>query len=110
DTGLCDDFIDIGKKYGPFDVAMFEIGAWHQSWGDIHLGPDNAAAAFKMLGAKALLPVHWGTFNLALHDWNEPITTLHARAQKDSLLLLAARPTGGAVGGGALRTVVELVN
>ncbi len=91
DTGLCDDFAAVGRAYGPFDVAMFEIGAWHPAWGDIHLGPDNAAVAFGMLGAKALLPVHWGTFNLALHDWNEPIETLSARAEADGLLVLAPR-------------------
>ena len=55
---------------------MIEIGAWHPAWGNIHLGPANALAAHKLLGGGALLPVHWGTFNLALHPWDEPIETL----------------------------------
>ena len=76
DTGLTEDFRTIGANDGPFDLVMLEIGAFHEAWGDIHLGPDNALKAFEMLGGGSLLPVHWGTFNLALHDWDEPAETL----------------------------------
>ncbi len=57
---------------------MLEIGAFHPAWGQIHLGPENALRAFEMLGGGALLPVHWGTFDLALHAWDEPAETLLA--------------------------------
>ncbi|HEU4404139.1 MAG TPA: MBL fold metallo-hydrolase [Polyangiaceae bacterium] len=76
DTGLMREFVDIGRLYGPFDLVMLEVGAYHPSWGDIHLGPENALVAFERLGGGTLLPVHWGTFNLALHDWDEPAETL----------------------------------
>lgn len=76
DTGLTEEFRAIGEQFGPFDVVMLEIGAFHPAWGDIHLGPENALQAFQMLGGGALLPVHWGTFNLAFHAWNEPAETL----------------------------------
>jgi L-ascorbate metabolism protein UlaG (beta-lactamase superfamily) len=76
DTGLTDDFAAIGAAYGPFDLVMLEVGAFHEAWGDIHLGPHNALRAFEMLRGQALLPVHWGTFNLALHAWDEPAETL----------------------------------
>jgi L-ascorbate metabolism protein UlaG (beta-lactamase superfamily) len=76
DTGLTDEFSEIGRRLGPFDLTMLEIGAWHPSWGAIHLGPENALRAFEMLGGGALLPVHWGTFDLALHAWDEPAETL----------------------------------
>jgi len=33
-----------------------------------------------MLGSGALLPIHWGTFNLAVHPWDEPIETVLRRA------------------------------
>ena len=80
DTGLTDEFRSIGERYGPFDLVMLEVGAWNEAWGDIHLGPKNALRAFDMLGGGALLPVHWGTFNLALHAWDEPVETLLAEA------------------------------
>lgn len=80
DTGLTEEFRSIGERYGPFDLVMLEVGAWNEAWGDIHLGPKNALRAFDMLGGGALLPVHWGTFNLALHAWDEPVETLLAEA------------------------------
>jgi L-ascorbate metabolism protein UlaG (beta-lactamase superfamily) len=76
DTGLTQEFRDIAARFGPFDVTMLEIGAWNQAWGDIHLGPENALHAFELLGGGTLLPVHWGTFDLALHAWEEPAETL----------------------------------
>ena len=76
DTGLSDQFAVIGAAHGPFDLVMLEVGAFHPSWGGIHLGPKNALEVFAMLGGGTLLPVHWGTFNLALHAWDEPAETL----------------------------------
>jgi L-ascorbate metabolism protein UlaG (beta-lactamase superfamily) len=82
DTGLTEELFEIGRRLGPFDLTMLEVGAWHPSWGDIHLGPENALVAHRMLGGGTLLPVHWGTFNLALHDWDEPAETLVRRAEE----------------------------
>jgi len=76
DTGLFPELADVGRRHGPFDLTMLEVGAYHPAWGTIHLGPENALTAFEMLGGGTLLPVHWGTFNLALHDWDEPAETL----------------------------------
>ena len=60
---------------------MIEIGAWHPAWGSIHLGPANALRAFDMLGGGTFLPIHWGTFDLGLHAWDEPIETLMSLAR-----------------------------
>lgn len=76
DTGLTDEYAAIAQKLGPFDLVMLEVGAWNAAWGDIHLGPRNALEAFGLLGSGALLPVHWGTFNLAIHAWDEPAEDL----------------------------------
>lgn len=72
DTGLAPEFADIGRRFGPFDLVMLEVGAFHPSWGTIHLGPRNALEAHRMLGGGLLLPVHWGTFSLGLHAWDAP--------------------------------------
>ena len=72
DTGLTEQFREIAAMYGPFSLVMLEIGAYHPSWGDIHLGPDNAITAFEWLGGGTLLPIHWGTFDLGLHAWHDP--------------------------------------
>ncbi|NUP11091.1 MAG: hypothetical protein HOW73_34025 [Polyangiaceae bacterium] len=91
DTGPTNEHRDIGASFGPFDVAMFEIGAFHPSWGDIHLGPDAAYEAFIQCGARALLPVHWSTFDLGLHPWEEPAESLFVRATGDGAPLWTPR-------------------
>ncbi len=76
DTGLTPEYTDIARRLGPFDMVALEIGAYHPSWGDIHMGPVNALTAHQMLASGAFLPIHWGTFNLAIHPWSEPAETL----------------------------------
>ncbi|MBU8896257.1 MBL fold metallo-hydrolase [Corallococcus sp. M34] len=91
DTGLTPEFEEIGRKHGPFDLVMLEVGAFHPRWGTIHLGPENALKAHAMLGGGALLPVHWGTFDLALHAWDEPAETLVRLAEAQGARLLTPR-------------------
>jgi len=76
DTGLTTEYREIAQRLGPFDMVALEIGAYHPAWGDIHMGPANALAAYRMLGSGAFLPIHWATFNLAIHPWSEPAETL----------------------------------
>ncbi|MBK7535540.1 MAG: MBL fold metallo-hydrolase [Myxococcales bacterium] len=95
DTGLTPEFATIAERLGPFDVTMLEIGAWNAAWGQMHLGPENALAALDLLGGGTLLPIHWGTFDLALHRWDEPAETLLTLAQatgKRVLTPLHGRP------------------
>ncbi|NMO14301.1 hypothetical protein HPC49_13680 [Pyxidicoccus fallax] len=91
DTGLTPEFEEIGRRHGPFDLVMLEVGAFHPSWGGIHLGPENALKAHAMLGGGTLMPVHWGTFNLALHAWDEPAETLVRLAEEQRVRLFTPR-------------------
>jgi len=91
DTGLTSEFEEIGRRHGPFDLVMLEVGAFHASWGGIHLGPENALKAHAMLGGGLLMPVHWGTFNLALHSWDEPAETLLRLASEQRVRLFTPR-------------------
>jgi L-ascorbate metabolism protein UlaG (beta-lactamase superfamily) len=91
DTGLTPEFLAIGQQHGPFDLVMLEIGAFHPSWGTIHLGPENALEAFRMLGGGTLLPVHWGTFSLGFHAWDEPGEQLLELAPRHRARILTPR-------------------
>ena len=91
DTGLTTDFEDTGRKFGPFDLVMLEVGAYHPSWGTIHLGPENALKAFRMLGGGTLLPVHWGTFDLGIHAWDDPAETLLDLATRENARILTPK-------------------
>jgi L-ascorbate metabolism protein UlaG (beta-lactamase superfamily) len=91
DTGLTPEYAEIGARLGPFDLVMLEVGAFHPAWGEIHLGPENALEALALLGGGRFLPVHWGTFNLAIHAWDEPAEALLALAPKRSAHLVMPR-------------------
>jgi L-ascorbate metabolism protein UlaG (beta-lactamase superfamily) len=91
DTGLTAEYRRIGERLGPFDLVMLEVGAFHPAWGNIHLGPENALKALALLGGGAFLPVHWGTFNLALHAWDQPAETLFELAPRAGAQLIMPR-------------------
>jgi L-ascorbate metabolism protein UlaG (beta-lactamase superfamily) len=91
DTGLTDGLSEVARREGPFDVALLEIGQYHESWGSIHLGPVGALEAYARLGAKALIPIHWSTFVLAYHAWSEPAETLVEEAAKRGIAVLTPR-------------------
>lgn len=90
DSGFTPEFAEIARRFGPFDAVALEIGAWHPSWGDIHLGPDGAIEAWKLLGG-ALLPIHWGTFKLAVHPWTQPAERVLELASPAGVELLMPR-------------------
>ena len=79
DTALTPEFEEVRTKFAPFDLVMLEVGGFHPSWDHVHLGPDNALEALRMLGGGPFMPVHWGTFNLALHAWDYPAEALYAK-------------------------------
>ncbi|MEQ9365240.1 MAG: MBL fold metallo-hydrolase [Leptospirales bacterium] len=92
DTALFPGFRDIGERFGPFDLTMMEVGAYNQNWPDVHMGPEQAVKAHEMVRGKVLLPVHWGTFNLGLHAWTEPIERTLVAAERRGVRALTPRP------------------
>jgi L-ascorbate metabolism protein UlaG (beta-lactamase superfamily) len=92
DSGYFPGFKDIGKAFGPFDLTILEIGAYGEYWPDIHMGPDHASNAHLDLKGKLMMPIHWGTFNLALHDWFEPIERLQQYAIDKKIELFVPEP------------------
>src|SRR6185437_9638475 len=93
DSGWWEGFAEIGATYGPFDLTMLEIGAFHELWADIHMGPEGAVRAFAALGGRGLMmPIHWGLFDLALHVWKEPIQQMLDLAADKQILLWTPEP------------------
>jgi L-ascorbate metabolism protein UlaG (beta-lactamase superfamily) len=74
DTGLFDGFAEIGKRIGPIDWAMLPIGAYEPRWfmEPQHMGPEDAVEAARMLDARRLVAMHWGTFRLTDEPAGEP--------------------------------------
>ncbi|MDH1128670.1 MBL fold metallo-hydrolase [Stenotrophomonas maltophilia] len=80
DTGYFDGFKAIGEKYGPFDLTMIETGAYDPRWAFVHMQPEQTLQAHLDLRGKWLLPIHNGTFDLALHAWQQPFERITALA------------------------------
>ena len=92
DTAMQPAFYDIGDKLGPFDITFIESGAYNPLWADVHIGPEQAVLAHKMLQGKVMMPVHWSTFDLANHNWTEPAERIIAAAQKENVEVIIPRP------------------
>lgn len=73
DSGYDDHFKEIGEKFGPFDFAMMECGQYNESWKYLHMMPEETVLAGRDVKAEVVMPVHWGAFTLALHDWTDPV-------------------------------------
>lgn len=76
DSGYFDGFSTIGDRLGPFDMTFLECGAYDPAWHGVHMYPEETVRAHQDLGGKILHPIHWGTFNLALHPWYDPMVRL----------------------------------
>ena len=92
DTGPFAGFSEIGAQQGPFDLTLIKIGAYGEGWPDIHVTPEQAVDANVSLRGLAMLPIHWGTFNLAFHSWDEPAERVVAAAVKNGTKLFVPRP------------------
>jgi len=93
DTGYSDHFGKIGAQFGPFDLAFVKIGAYGPGapWLDIHMSAEDAVRAAADVRAKRMVPVHWSTFNLAFHAWDEPIRRTLAAARAAAVEVVTPR-------------------
>ncbi len=91
DTGYGPHFSAIRQRLGSPDLTLMKIGAYGNSWLGIHMDPESAVQAHLDLGARTLLPVHWATFNLSYHAWNEPILRALAAASAKGVQLITPR-------------------
>jgi L-ascorbate metabolism protein UlaG (beta-lactamase superfamily) len=92
DSGYYEGFAFIGKELGPFDLSLLDTGAYNELWESIHMGPENAVQANIDLQSKILMPIHWGTFSLALHQWTEPVERVMRAAEANGVQLLLPAP------------------
>ncbi len=91
DSGYSEHYKQIGETLGPFDLTFLENGAYSVDWKFVHQLPEEAVQAHKDLQGKAMVPVHWGMFTLALHSWHEPIERVSAEADKQDINLLSPK-------------------
>lgn len=91
DSGYDSHFKEIGNKFGSFDIAILEAGQYNSMWPLIHMMPEETVQAAVDLKAKALLPVHWGKFSLAMHAWTDPIKRVLEKASEVNMDVLTPK-------------------
>ncbi len=80
DTAYFDGFREIGERLEP-DVALLPIGAYYpDSYRAVHTSPEEALQIFLELGARTMIPMHFGTFKLGREPMEEPPVRLIAEA------------------------------
>jgi len=79
DTAFFDGFSEIRRRFGVVDWAMLPIGAYDPRWfmQPQHMNPEEAVEAARILEARHLVAMHWGTFRLT----DEPIAEPPQRAR-----------------------------
>ena len=82
DTAYFEGFREIGARH-EIDVALLPIGAYDPPSGrEVHMNPEEALKAFVELGAKRMVPMHFGTFRLSYEPLDEPPERLMACARE----------------------------
>ncbi|EOO21027.1 MBL fold metallo-hydrolase [Bacillus mycoides] len=82
DSGYAPHFKEIGEKYGPFDLTLMECGQYDTRWSAIHMLPEETVQAHIDVKGELLVPIHWGAFTLALHEWSDPIERVTKEANR----------------------------
>jgi N-acyl-phosphatidylethanolamine-hydrolysing phospholipase D len=87
DTGYFDGFREIGRRFGPIDLAAVPIGAYlpETIMRFVHMNPEEALAAAADVGARAVVPMHFGTFDLTEEPLDEPAVRFQAEATRRGL-------------------------
>tara|TARA_Y100001970_G_scaffold289960_1_gene421945 strand:- start:320 stop:1378 length:1059 start_codon:yes stop_codon:yes gene_type:complete len=89
DTGVGNIYKDLGKKYGPIDLTLINIGAYnfyplspYKDKSAYHTNPEEALQIAQDLKSKKVLGTHWGTFVLSLEPIMEPPVRFKNNAEK----------------------------
>ena len=88
DTAYFDGFTEIAARVGPIDVAALPIGAYLPAviMKPSHLDPRQALDAFADLRARVMVPIHFGTFDLAEEPLEEPSRLLEQLARARAVI------------------------
>lgn len=78
DTGYSRDFVEIGERFGGFDLAAIPVGAYLPRWfmKDQHVDPDEAVRIHLDVRARQSVGIHWGSFELTDEPLDAPIGEL----------------------------------
>ncbi|KLV04673.1 beta-lactamase [Photobacterium aquae] len=94
DSAYGSHFKQIGERLGPFDMTFIEVAANVKNgkgypvegWG--HMQAAHTLQAHLDVRGDKLFPVHWSTYELFLHRWDEPVNDLIEEAELHDVALV----------------------
>ncbi len=96
DSGYGSHFKQAGELFPDITHAIIGIGAYKPEWfmGSNHISPTDAVRAFNELGAKHLIPMHYGTFDLSDEALGDPYRVMLQQQEMGNIhgQLLLPRP------------------
>jgi L-ascorbate metabolism protein UlaG (beta-lactamase superfamily) len=87
DGGYNDVFKNVGERLGAPDLMIAECGQYDTAWAKIHMFPEETVQAGIDAGAEWLIPVHWGSFSICNHAWDDSIRRVTTAAENGNLLI-----------------------
>ena len=87
DTGYGRHFAQIRERFGQPALSILPIGAFRPEWfmHPVHVTPDEAVQAHRVLGSRQSVAMHFGTFILADDGQNEPVQRLRAALARERI-------------------------
>lgn len=91
DTGYDNHFNEIYQKYGEFDLVLLDSGQYNNLWPEVHMNPEESVQASIDLHAIVRMPIHWGTFSLAPHPWDDTVERFTKKANEENLTTITPK-------------------
>lgn len=91
DGGYYDVFSRVRERLGSPDLMIAECGQYDTAWAKIHMFPEETVQAAVDVNTKWLIPVHWGTFCICNHAWDDPIIRVTAKAAEIDINIATPR-------------------
>ena len=92
DTAYGLHFNEIGELFPNIDYCLMPIGAYQPQYmmKQSHMSPWEAITAFKDIKGKTMIPMHYGTFQLANEYFGEPEELMRKSASDVNIKIMAA--------------------
>ena len=89
DGGYYEVFSEVRSRLGAPELMIAECGQYDSAWAKIHMTPEQTVQAAVDAGAAWMIPVHWGSFCICNHAWDDSIRRVTAAAEAAGVKLAA---------------------
>ncbi len=85
DGGYNQVFQEVREKLGAPELMIAECGQYDPAWSNVHMFPEQTVQAGLDTQTQWMIPVHWGTFCICNHAWDDSILRVTAAAKEQEL-------------------------